>query len=80
VSEGGKCGIIEVEFVNSESGGDGGSGTDNYVVNGSFDYETNQTDNNPKLTLQMNTGDNVVIDMADLAWGYPDKESNETQG
>ena len=83
VSEGGKCGIIEVEFVNSEPGGDGGSGTDNYVVNGSFDYETNQTDNNPKLTLQMNTGDNVVIDMADLAWGYPDKEStggNEIQG
>ena len=31
----------------------------------------------------MNTGDNVVIDMADLAWGYPDKEStggNEIQG
>lgn len=80
VSEGGKCGVVEIEFVNNDPGEGGGSGTDNYVVQGNFDYETNQTDNNPKLTLQMNTGGNVVIDMADLAWGYPDRESNGIQG
>lgn len=79
VDEGGSVGNITVEIVDSE-GGDGGDdsedyGTDNYVTSGKFDYETDETDNNPKMTLTMNSGENVVVDMSDLAWGYPDKDA-----
>ena len=68
---------MTVEIVNNEEEEEGGEdyGTDNYVVNGSFDYEDEGADNTPKITLNMNNGEQVKVDMSDLAWSYPDAGS-----
>lgn len=76
----GAVGTITVDIVNSDHDDEGGGdddydGTDNYVVSGEFNYEAEGTDNTPKMTFTMNNGDEVKVDMSDLAWGYPDKGS-----